>query len=273
MRLTIDTSAIDQALLPLRDMPRQLRFAAVVALTKTAQAVQRAEQAEMRDVFDRPTPYTLGSVFIRPARVDRPEALVGIKDDAGGSRSAEAWLRWQIQGGQRRLKGFEQLLVRAGAMRSEQRAVPARGARLDSFGNLSRGQLVQVLSQLRIDTTQGSTRKLTQLAFEDTGKERRLKQNKIRRAYGRAGGRYIAFPNGRGKLKPGIYINEGKDFGARVGYGNSTRMVPVLLFVGSTLYEPILDWRYVADITVAKTLLPEMRASVAMTLATARGTP
>jgi hypothetical protein len=271
MRLMIDTRDIDRALLPLRDMPRMLRASAAVALTATAVKVREAQQREMRDVFDRPTPYTLNSLFLRSARVGdaSPEASVGIKDDFGGSRSAAAWLRWQIKGGQRRLKAYERLLVGAGAMRSEDRSVPGKGARLDAFGNISRGQLMQILSQLRIDTTQGSTRKLTQYAFEDTGKERRLKRNKIRRAYGKAGGRYIAFPKGRGRLKPGIYLNEGRNFGARLGYGNSSRMVPVLLFVGSTSYEATYDFNYVAQLAVGRHLLPELRAAVAKGLAMA----
>jgi hypothetical protein len=233
------------------------RFSAglATALTRTAQAVQKAEVAEMRDVFDRPTPYTLNSIFVKPAIAANLEAQAGIKDDYGGSRSALAWLRWHITGGQRTPKAFEKLLMRAGAMHTEQRVVPGKFARLDAFGNISRGQIVQILSQLRIDTTAGSTRSLPRVLKGDNKATARAKANTIRRSYGRAGGRYVAFPNGRGRLKPGVYLNEGHNFGAKVGYGNSSRMRPVLVYVSKAEYEAgNFDFDYVGRRVVEREL-------------------
>jgi hypothetical protein len=59
---------------------RQMPFAVALALTRTAQDVKRAEQAEMRGVFDRPTPFTLNSLFTKPATKQSLEARVWVKD-------------------------------------------------------------------------------------------------------------------------------------------------------------------------------------------------
>lgn len=263
MRLTVDTQGLQQSVDKISDLPKQLRFATAVALTRTAKLVAEAEVQEMRDVFDRPTPFTLRSIFVKGARPDAPVAEVGIKNDSGGQRPAVNWLRWQVQGGLRTQTAYERLLVGAGAMRSDDRAVPGKGARLDAFGNISRGQLIQILSQLRIDSSSGSTRKLTQFDFNDNKRDRRLKQNKIRRAFGKAGGQFIAFPNGNRSLLPGIYQAEGRDFGARLGYGRSGRLRPILIFVSKAQYEAErFDFDYVAQKAVQRHLRVQFDAAV-----------
>lgn len=266
MILTVDTREIDRLAAALRDQPRQLAFAGVLALTRTAQRVKEAERHEIADVFDRPTPYTLDALYVRPATRARPEALVGVKD-AFGTRSGRApiaYLRWQITGGLRTQTAFEKALVRGGAMRSEDRAVPGKAARLDAYGNLSRGQIQQILSQLRIDTAYaGSNRSLTRVLPTDNARDQRLKRNKIRRAYGRAGGQFVAFPNGRGKLRPGIYLAGGRDFGARLGYGRNGRLQPVVVFVSKAEYEAgRFDFDYVAQLAVTRHLLSEFDRAV-----------
>lgn len=265
MNLTIDTKSLQRTLDQLADMPKQMRYAGALAVTKTAKRVQEAEIAEMRDSFDRPTAYTLGATFVRPATVQRPEAIVGIKDNGfGQGRPAIQWLRWQIYGGLRSLTGYENLLVGAGLMRGTDRAVPGRFARLDAYGNISRGQVVQILSQLRIDTTVGSTRSLPRFAFDDRGRDRRAKKATIKRAYKRAGGQFIALPDGRGRLQPGIYQVRSTAFGR-------TDPKPVLIFVPKASYEPgRFDFHYTAQQAINKHFPVELRAAVASTLLTAK---
>ncbi|MEY2685806.1 MAG: hypothetical protein RL375_4 [Pseudomonadota bacterium] len=264
MRIEIDTKAIDEAVRQVAELPKQLNFATALALTRTAQRVADAERAEMRDSFDRPTPFTLGAVFVRPAKPSNPEAIVGIKNDSGGARPPVNWLRWQIYGGLRTQTAYERLLVGNGAMRNSDRMVPGRFARLDAFGNISRGQLVQILSQLRIESSTGSARGLPRLAFEDTKRDRNRKKGVIRRAYQRAGGQYVAFPNGRGKLLPGIYQVRATAFGR-----SDPR--PVLIFVSKASYEAgRFDFEYTARTAVQRHLQAEVQAAVAQTLATAR---
>lgn len=262
MNLQIDATAIDRDLVqPLLGSPQRLRNAAAVALTRTALAVRGAERAEMIDVFDRPTAFTLNSLFVEPASGDQPvpEARVGIKDNVGGARPAWSWLRWQVRGGLRTNTGFERRLISVGAMRAGDRAVPGRYAKLDAFGNLSRGQIVQILSQLRIDSTVGSTRSLPRMSFNDRGIDRKAKLNTIRRAFARAGGQYIAFPNGsgRGKLLPGLYLAD---------RFNKQEILPVLIFVSKAQYEARFDFNYVAQLAIQRELPRQLTGQLAAAL-------
>lgn len=264
MNLTIDTTELQRVIQPLQDAPRQARFAAALGLTRTAQRLLEAERSEMQDVFDRPTPWTMNALFLRRATPSNLEAVVSIKDNSFSGRPAISWLRWQVYGGLRTQTAFEKLLTRAGAMRDDQRMVPGRFARLDAFGNISRGQLVQILSQLRIDTTIGSTRSLPRITTADNKVDRRRKAGVIRRAYQRAGGQYVAFPNGRGKLRPGIY--QVRQFAA-----GRADPKPVLIFVTKAEYEEgRFDFHYVAELAIQRHLVPEVQAAVQQTLLTAR---
>lgn len=269
MDYSIDTRQLDALRRSYaRFSDRRFNAGLATALTKTAQAVRTAQVAEMRDVFDRPTPRTLGAVFVSPASAARLEARVGVADNpfsqGGAGRAPIKYLRWQIGGGARTLKAFERRLVSAGAMPDDMRAVPGRGARLDAFGNISGGQLRQMFSQLRIELSSGAKSTLTRITPADDAKAKRLKGNTIRRAYGRAGGRYIALPRGRGKLKPGVYFNSGRDFGAKVGYGSTRSMQPVLLFVRSASYEAgRYDFHYVSQLALQRNLGPNVDAALA----------
>lgn len=278
MKLTIDTSQLQRAAAQMADLTRQVQSATAKAINRTARDVRDAEKREMSDVFDRPTPYTLGSLFVQSATPTSPTATVGLKDDAGGSRSAVKWLRWQIYGGLRTMTSLEKRLVAAGAMPNDMRAVPGRFARLDAFGNLSTGQIRQILSQLRIELTQGATSALPRLSAEERGalrqskvsgmsalsnrqrsfaKDATAKQRRITSAYKRAGGQFVAFPYGRGKLRPGIYQVRATAFGR-------TDPKPVMVFVTRASYEAgRFDFHYVADLVVRRRLQANVDAAMA----------
>jgi hypothetical protein len=171
MKLNVDIVGIAQA----RDMLGGLqdkRFAYNIAqaLTQTAVEAKPALQREMRDVFDRPTRFTIDSVYVKPATIDNLVAEVGIKNEQAGVRPATHWLRWQVYGGLRRMKAFEKLLVSGGFMRNDQRAVPGQAAKLDAFGNISVGQIVQILSQLRLEAGGGSNRAMARVEVDDNAK-------------------------------------------------------------------------------------------------------
>lgn len=58
---------------------KQLPFATAQAINKTAERVRAAQQENMRNVLDAPTPFTLGAVAIRKATKSNPVALVYVK--------------------------------------------------------------------------------------------------------------------------------------------------------------------------------------------------
>jgi hypothetical protein len=196
---------------------RRLAATMATALTRTAVEVKAGVQKRLPSIFDRPTAYTINSLFVKPARADRLEAEVFFKDEDGTSRlgiPATKYLLPEVRGGARRSKGFEKALRKAGALPFGRFAMPAAGALLDAHGNVSRGQLIQILSQLRITLTAGHTRNLGQ------GKKGIAAQRK-------AGGRYFVKRDRKGG-PPGIYI---RDFVGRT-------VLPVFVFTRPPSYSP-----------------------------------
>lgn len=257
MRMTLTVQGLEQ----LKDRlvgfsDRRMRAAVATALTRTAAAVKRAEELEILDVFDRPTPYTQRAIGMEMATAADLQARVFVKTDASGGRPPISWLRWHITGGARRLTGFEKALVRAGAMDDDNRAIPARYAKLDAFGNMSRGQMAQIFSQLRIETGRaGSIRTLPRLSFEDRKVDRQAKLRTIRASYRKAGGQYVAFPYGRGKLAPGLYLAD---------RFNRQQLLPVLIYVRWAMYEAErFDFEGAARITAQRVFPTQIRRAFA----------
>lgn len=275
MNYEIDTSDLERVRLSYAGFSdRRFNAGLASALTGVAQGVRDDEQREIRDVFDRPTPFALGQVYVRRATAANLVAEVGVSDYP----FTVGFLKPHVFGGRRRLKRFEKLLIGAGAMPAGTYAVPGRFARLDAFGNISAGQLRQVLSQLRIEPTQGATsalpavssadRRLVRNARARSGfvgpmsgtavKNARAKVRRVETAYRRAGGQFVAFPNGRGKLRPGIYqVTQFRKFGR-----SDPR--PILIFVSSASYEAErFDFFYVANLGVQRRLGQAVDASMA----------
>jgi hypothetical protein len=223
---------------------RRLNAATATALTRAAVAAKEAARREMSSSFDRPTSWTLGGVYVRMATANRLEAEVGLADYTWTKSGTPAfrYLGPEVRGGSRSVKRFEQALQAFGAMPQGWFSVPGAGAKLDSFGNVSRGQIIQILSQVAGEITAGYSRTLPAVRLGMRDKAVTRLKNKRRRAFGRAGGQYVALPTGRGKLKPGIYMARGRDFGAKLGYGRTGQLVPVLLFVRSVSYRPRYDF-------------------------------
>ncbi len=212
---------------------KQVSFATRVALTRTAGKVKEAEVHEMRDVFRSPTPYTLSSVYVKPATSTRLEATVMLKDDATKAVPAAKYLKAQIDGGQRGLKRFERALIAAGAMPGDYRAVPGSAAKLDAYGNMSRGQLVQILAFFR--------------AFPEMGYKANMDyRGQARLARGKRGQQGFMYFVGRpgNRLPLGIY--------QRYKFANGSAVKPVLIFVRSAVFQSIFDFSYVAETVVAR---------------------
>ncbi len=176
MQINIKIDGLDAALSALEGFStRRMNAAIATALSRTASDTKAALQREMRDSFDRPTPFTLNSVFVKRATATDLTAEVGIKDDQAGTRPAQRWIRWQVYGGERTMKAFERLLVAHGYMRDGDRAVPGQAAKLDAYGNISRGQIIQILSQLGIESGPGSNRAMARVLPGDNSKTARAK--------------------------------------------------------------------------------------------------
>lgn len=232
---------------------RKIKRATVLALTRTAVHVKSAVRAEMPKVFDRPTPWTLNSLFVAPARFNQavPESKVWIRDDTGGKGTpATKYLLPEIEGGRRGNKRSEVELQRAGFMRADQQTVPGSGATLDAYGNVSRGLIVRLLSYFGLFGEQGYRANMTD-------RRRRKLGRRGRTAEGFVTINGVEYFISRG---PGLWYGRVQHLPAgiwaRRGIHGSI-VQPVLLFVRRATYKPKLDFFGIAEKAVSLRLRPE----------------
>ena len=246
----ITVTGLDQARASmLQFSARRLAAAKATAATRVAVQVRNEVRQEMRRVFDRPSPYTLNSLFIKPATAAAPTAEVWVKDDRAGSGTpAVKYLLPQVQGGQRGNKRLEAALRAIGALPSGWYVVPGQGARLDQYGNWSRGQIIQVLSQLRITLTAGYTRNMS------------FTPRKAINAQRRAGGQFFVRPVGKGKA-PGVYQRE---FSGR-------NITPVAMFVSRVNYQTRLPFDDIARRVAEREIGPQFARAIAESAARMQG--
>ncbi|MDH0894234.1 MULTISPECIES: hypothetical protein [unclassified Pseudomonas] len=164
MRGSIDARDLDDALGGLQVLGSGLAELALAdALNHTANQGNLALSAAMSEVFDRPTPWTLKSTRILHATPQRLEAALWVKDESGGKNpfSAEDYLLPQVDGGERITRRSEKYLREADILPPGRFVVPAAGARLDAYGNLQRGHMMQILSGLKVMHRAGSDHNAT----------------------------------------------------------------------------------------------------------------
>lgn len=218
LQLTIRTENLDRVRQQLARLSgAQAKAAYANAIEDTAKQARKRMQDEMKSVFDRPTPWMLKSVSYQ---VDRGKLTAQILPTYSNQQQREPQkvLRAQAYGGQRRAKGMENVLRRAGLLPAGWFAMPGQGARLDSYGNVSAGQVKQVMSQLQ----------LLQKGNMASGK-------RGQRAQQRAGGRFFVVPVGS-RGQPGIY--------QRGLAGRS--VVPIFIFASRANYQVRFDLDKVA---------------------------
>lgn len=109
-------------------VPPQFRKAAAVAVTRTAWDVREALMKGMQQEFDRPTPFTMRAFRVEGAKAgaDMVEAVVW------AAPLQARYLFWQIEGGERRTKGFESKMDLHGG----EAATPTDSATRNAYGNM-----------------------------------------------------------------------------------------------------------------------------------------
>lgn len=247
----------------------QMPFAVSTALNTVAFKAKDAIQAEMKTVFDRPTPWTIRQVAVAKATKKNLTAIIGtpegIKDaqgrNAGFSRTTssgvyERILTPHIEGGKRLARPAEVRLRKKGILPSGWVAVPAPGADLDQYGNLSSSWWLIILSWL--DALQWSSQGAVQNRAEKISK----RKNKLERA----GLQLFSVTPGQQRtrhLKPGVYFR-------KYIKGKMNKINPILLFVLRASYQARLDWYGVLQKTVEKEMPAAMSKAIQRAIETAR---
>ena len=226
---------------------RQVPFAASLAINRTAQRVREETLAEMSAQFDRPTPLVMKSLFISPATKAKLQAAVYLKDrEIGGknSRSMAEILGHQFAGGTRLRKRMENAFTEAGLISLGEYLVPGPDAKLDQYGNLSRGQTQQIYAALRLfrDPYQNAT------------------QSARSQRHAKAAGR-IVWSDGKGanKRRRGLWATDARGFPKLL-----------MLVIPTPVYRRRIDMDRQSAMIVASDFPANFDAALKKALATAR---
>ncbi|SFI75897.1 hypothetical protein [Nitrosomonas sp. Nm34] len=231
---------------------KQIPFAMSLAINRTAKKIKEAQEREIKDVFDRPTPYIQNSVFLKPSTKNDLTAIVGIKDQSVKAVPPSKILSAEIVGGERRLKRFERALRAVGALPPGYFTRPGEGAALDAYGNISKGQINQMLAYFQAFPEAGYKANST---AESRAKLKRGTKAKMGISY------FVGAPGG-GKLPLGIW--------QRIHSGFGTAVRPILIFIPTALYEATLDFRFVAESVIEKEFYGEFNKALVEAMRTAK---
>jgi len=242
---------------------RQVPYATAVALTRTARKIADAIGVQIKTVFDRPTPYTQSAVRVTSATRQSLVARVDFKEAAGKGISADKFLQPQVFGGPRRMKRSERALGRAG-LPTHSFLVPGAGAEMDAYGNMSRGQLVRVMSYLQTFGEQGYRANST-----EKSRARLAKRGKTAEGYKTING--VVYFTSRGKgtmagnrqqtLPAGVWMKTGI---------HGFKVKPVLLAIDQPTYQPRLPFYETAEQVHGENFDAEYTTALDVAMATAR---
>lgn len=237
-------SVMDVSLL----VSKQLKWAHALAVTRATWKAKEEVEKEMARVFDRPTPWVMGGLRLTQATRNNPVASLYF--DFWGNKqgvSVEMVLKAEVDGGARHAKRFEVALRRVGVLPPGMFVIPGAGADMDAYGNISPGQIVQIISWFQ--------------AFGEQGYRANMKDSTKKRAWaGRLGKtrgyEYVAMEAGnQGNHAPGIYKR------LRFVWGSS--LVPVMLFVRTPMYRQRLDFFGIAQRVALESYTQEFPRAVA----------
>jgi len=232
----------------------QMPYATAVALTRTAKAAKDEVERQLPSLIDRPTPYTMRGFRLYPATKRKLLSEVDFRVAMGRGTQARDYLAPIVYGGERKLKAFERALQRVGLLPSGMAAVPGSAAKLDAYGNMSRGQITQVLSYFKAFGQQGYRANIT-----DKRKASMAKGSK------RTGARGISYfvgkPNG-GRHPTGIW--------QKTNLGElGSAIKPIVIFIRKPAYRKQLDVPGIAERVIRNRFALELSRSVAQARRTA----
>jgi hypothetical protein len=213
MDIQIDASQLLLTANGLRQIKRQMPYIMALTATRCAQKAQVAVKKEMTQVFDRPTPWTLNATYVKMATKQSLTAILALRE-WGGGRPIK-YLGPEVLGGMRHTKAFELRLQSAGIVPRGMALVPATGAKLDQYGNISRGMIGALLSQLK--------------AQRDASQNETAKSISRKRKTALPSARYFVVHQQHGGLSPGVY--------ARYSFAHGGAVKPMFRFVRTPSYK------------------------------------
>lgn len=237
MKISVDVKGLDVTKAMLRGLKQnKIDVATVAALNDAAYLASKDSAREMARVFDKPTPWVLGGVRYVKASKDKAESSVDF--DKWGNKTnvtVEKVLAANIYAGSRKNKRHEVALNRAGILPAGMGIVTGDAAKLDQYGNMTGGQIVQIVAWFKAFGEQGYKANIN-----DKGRARIGRDKKS----GQRGFAYFALQQKRGKLLPGVYQRTQTAFGSAIK--------PVMIFVRMPVYKKRFDFYGVAERSARK---------------------
>lgn len=261
MKITIHgLDKVREAAKSLREMPKQARFASIVATSRVASTVKKEVVNELYVKVDRPTNIVLNAVMVKPATKANPVAVVWLKNDMLNKRTfgMADLIGHQFTGGKRMTKRLETRLRNANILPPGAYVAPGRGAKLDAHGNMRRGEITQILTQL------GALRNETGNTMSDRTFARIKSRGKlVSRGFG----------DKRRLLRQQYFVGRGKQSKRPIGVWKvegKGEVVPVMAFIREPTYKKLIDIAKIADRVVARDLGREFDRALREALRSAR---
>ena len=226
------------------EIKKQIPFALSRALNDVAIEVKKAEQIEMSKVFDNPTPYTLNSIFFKKATKQKLEVQIIVRNEAAKGTAPVKYLEPQIFGGSRRAKSSELQLREKGLIDNDMFWAPGSGARLNQYGNISPGLIVQILSALK--------------AFREVGYDANYTEASVKRNKKSLAGNIFVIKEWGKALYPGVYQRTKKG------------VKPLLIFLKNPQYKERFDFFKVGEEVYDKEFENKFNEAIQYALSTAR---
>lgn len=246
----------------LQKIERQIPYATSVALNKTAYVMRDRLKEKITQVFDRPTPYTQRALWVRKANKNRLEAEVKLKDFGGKGTAATKYLWPQVHGGKRQQKRYEKALSRVGPTGYY---VPAGGAKIDAYGNMSRGEIVKLMSYLEAFSEQGFR------ANSTPNTRARMARNRVgKHGYKQINGVQYFFSRGKGSMSGNREQTLTAGVWAKKGI-HGVDVKPVLFLTkNDPSYMPLLPFYETAEEVYSKHFESEYRTALDLAISTAK---
>lgn len=225
---------------------RRLNAAISTSLTRGAKEMSGQWQEQIDRRIDRPIARTKSATTFESATAASLQIRVLVKDRLAGTPPAE-YLAPQERAGNRNVKKFEAALQAGGAMPRGYVVVPGRGAQLDAYGNVSRSQIIAVITQLGSDYSPGYARVIPKTV----------------------GGRLAAMAR-RGKSYIAVQPDEAKQLKVSAGIyerQSDNTMRAVFLFKRTAIYRKVLDLEAHAIKNAPDVIADEFSLAVAQSFA------
>lgn len=247
MQITIQLTGLKEVQAQLGAQAKQAAYAASRALNTTAYAINDRLKKDMSSTFKGgATAYSLRAFKVDKADKASLTAAVTLRTDTpeGGTQYTKA-LAHLFTGGPRKYKKLEGWLRGRRLLPAGLTVAPGAGMPLDSYGNMRRTALTEMLGVI-------GTLRTNLRVYRKTGAGKAQK----------AVGYFVILPGDKSKKHPGIY--------KRIETGKTSAITPMVLYVDPANYRKFIDLEKLGNEVVAKTFQSAFDAELARAIANAK---